>query len=108
MATSAPDLFTTLRYIPSALASGPTKEDIPLFDLHVSRLENGYREWSGLRESGDNTAFWASRIWNALDNVIIDKGSSHHLRVSLRSVLSSQPRAETPTRRAHPVSSGSS
>ena len=81
-APTAPDLFTTLRYIPATSPDGPAQSDVPLFDLHVRRLRDGFREFSGLVEHDDNTPFWTTRVWNALRQVIQDKGASHSLRVS--------------------------
>lgn len=82
MTTSTPDLFTTLRYIPSTSSDGPSADDVPLFDLHVQRLKTSFRQFSGLVEQDDNTPFWHTRIWNALKNVIVEKGASRGLRVS--------------------------
>lgn len=85
--SSSPDLFTTLRYIPSGGPSAKTN-DIPLFDLHVQRLRGGVEHFGELVESKEEEIDWEMEVWRVLEQVIVEKGVKKGLRVSLLLVVS--------------------
>jgi len=81
--SSSPDLFTTLRYIPSG-GSTPKKTNIPLFDRHVQRLRKGVEHFGELEsKEEEDEVDWEMEVWRVLEQAILEKGVCKGLRVSL-------------------------
>lgn len=84
--SSSPDLFTTLRYIPS----GDwiiKRTDVPLFDLHVDRLKQGVERFGELDSTRkEDKTDRNLQVWRALERIIMEKGIEKGMRVSSESV----------------------
>lgn len=80
--TSQPDIFTTLRYIPSDKSLTPSKSDIPLFELHIQRLKRGLAYFGLKLTTATDDLDWEHEVWSALERVIAEKGIDKGLRVS--------------------------